>query len=94
MDISDVTAVDLQHDLIAPIIIDEYKEQVSERMEDEQYMIILSIYTSSVFQDFESFLRTHIDLVEDDIKLVLDEYNSSFITYELTPGIHAFKDLS
>ena len=63
-------------------------------MEDEQYVNILSIYTSSVFQDFESFLRTQIDLVEDDIKLVLDEYNSSFITYELQPCIYTFKDIS
>ena len=63
-------------------------------MNDEQYMNTLAIYTSSVFQDFESFLRTQIDLVEDDIKLVLDEYNSSFITYELEPGIYTFKDIS
>ena len=49
-------------------------------------MNLLAIYTSSVFQDSESFLRTQIDLIEDDIKLVLDEYNSSFITYELKPG--------
>ena len=63
-------------------------------MNDEQYMNILAFYTSSVFQDFESFLRTQIDLVEDDIKLVLDEYNSSFITYELEPGIYTFKDIS
>ena len=63
-------------------------------MKDEQYKKFLSIYTSSVFQDFESFLRTQIDLVEDDVRLVLDEYNSSFITYELTPGIYTFKDLS
>ena len=33
-------------------------------------------------------------MVEDDIKLVLGEYNSSFITYELTTGIYTFKDLS
>ena len=57
-------------------------------------MNILAIYTSSVFQDFESFLRTQIDLIEDDIKLVLDEYNSSFITYELEPGIYTFEDIS
>ena len=63
-------------------------------MEDGQYMNILSIYTSSVFQDIESFLRTQIDLVEDDIKLVLDEYNSSFIAYELQPVIYTFKDFS
>ena len=63
-------------------------------MKDEQYMNILSIYTRSVFQDFESFLRTEVDVTEDDIKLVLDEYNSSPITYELQPGIYTFKDIS
>ena len=63
-------------------------------MEKEQYMNILAIYIRSVFQDFESFLRTQIDLVEDDIKLVLDEYNSRFITYELQPGIYTFKYIS
>ena len=41
-------------------------------MEDGGYMNILARYTSSVFQDFESFLRTEVDLVEDDIKLVLE----------------------
>ena len=87
LDIEDITSADLQDEIIAPIIIEEYKEQVSKRMNDEQYMNFLAFYTSSVFQDFESFLRTQIDLIEDDIKLVLDEYNSSFITYELQPGI-------
>ena len=62
-------------------------------MEDDQYMDILSIYTSSVLQDFGSFLRTQIDSVEDDIKLVSDGYNSSFITYELQPDIYTFKDI-
>ena len=90
----DITAADLQDDIIAPIIIKEYNEQVTKRMNDEQYMNILAIFTSSVFQDFESFLRTQFDLVEDDIKLVLDEYNSSFITCELDPGIYTFKDIS
>ena len=62
-------------------------------MKDEQYMNILSIYTSSVFQGFESFLRAQIDLIEDDVKLVLDEYNSSFITYELEPGVYSFREV-
>ena len=57
-------------------------------------MKTLAIYNSSVFQDFESFLRTEIDLVEDDIRLVLDEFDSSFITYELTPSFSTFKDIS
>ena len=63
-------------------------------MKGGQNMGILSIYTSSVFQDFGSFLRTQIDSVEDDIKLVLHEYNSNFITYEITAGIYTFKDIS
>ena len=94
MGIEDITAKDLQDEIIAPFIIEEYEKQVTKRMNDEQYMNILAIYTSSVFQDFENFLRTQIDLVEDGIKLVLDEYNSSFITYELEPGIYTFKDFS
>ena len=94
LDISDITDEDLQDDIIAPIIIEEYKKQVTKRMEDGRYMNILARYTNSVFPDFESFLRTQIDLVESDNKLVLDEYNSNFITYELTPGIYTFNDVS
>ena len=73
LEISDITEADLQDDIIGPIIFDEYRNQVTRRMEDGQYKNILSIYTSSVFQDFESFLRAQIDLVEDDIRYVLDK---------------------
>ena len=94
LDISDITTEDLQDDIIAPIIVEEYKKQVTERMQDDGYKNILARYTSSVFQDFESFLRTEIDLVENDIKLVLDEYNSNFISYKLDPGIYSYKDIA
>ena len=94
LDISDITAADLQDDIIAPIIIEEYKKQVTKRMEVGGHMKILAGYVSSVFQDFESYLRTEVDLVEGDVKLVLDEYNSSFITYEIDLGIYTFKDIS
>ena len=33
-------------------------------------------------------------MVEDDIRLVLDKYNSGYFTYELEPGTYTFKDLS
>ena len=91
LDISDITAAGLQDDLIAPNVIEEYKEQVTKRMKNEQYMNIVAGYISSVFQDFESYLRTEVDLIEDDFILVLDEYNSSFITYDLQPGIYTLK---
>ena len=33
-------------------------------------------------------------MIEDDIRLVLDKYNSSFITDELKPGLYTFNGLS
>ena len=57
------------------------------------FLNFLPGYHSSVFQDFESYLRTEIDLVEDDIRLVLYKYKSGFITYELEPCIYNFEDL-
>ena len=59
-------------------------------MEDGRYMTILAGYTCSVFQDFQSYLRTEVDLVEDVIRLVLDKNISSFVTYELKQGIYKF----
>ena len=57
LDIEDITAEDLQDGIIGPIIIEEYNEQVTKRMNDEQYMNILAIYTRSVFQDLKVFLE-------------------------------------
>ena len=81
-------------DLIAPVIIEKYKEQVTKRMKDVGCMNIVTGYVISMFQDFESYLRTEVDLIEDNVRLVLDEYNSSFITYEISPGKYTFKDIS
>ena len=92
--IEDIKAADLQDEIIAPIIIEEYGKQITKRMKDDKYMEIIEGYSRPVFQDFESYLRIEVDLIEDDIKLVLDKYNSGFITYELQPGIYTFKDIS
>ena len=51
-------------------------------------------YTSSIFQDLEKYLRTKVDLVEDESGLVLDEHKSKFVTYEIPPGVYIFKYLS
>ena len=88
-----ITANDLQDETIAPTIATEYREQGTRRMKDDKYMRILAIYVNSIFQDSESFLRTEVDLVEDDVRLVLDEYNSSFNTYILQSGIYTLKDI-
>ena len=54
----------------------------------------LAVFTRSIFQYFKSFFGTDVDLVENDIRLVLAEFNSSFMLYEIEPGIYTFKDLS
>ena len=53
LDISDITATDLQDDIIAPIIIEEYIEQVTKRMKDVGYMNIIAGYFRSIFQHLE-----------------------------------------
>ena len=90
LDLSDFTATDLQ----GPIILKEYRDQVTKRMKAVGYTTIVADYIKSIFQHFESFLRTEVDLVEVDIRLVSNEYNSSFIIYELEPGISTNKDIS
>ena len=72
LDIEDITAADLQEEILAPNIIEEYRKQRTKRKKDDKYMNIVAGYVSSVFQDFESYLRTEVDLIEDDNKLVLD----------------------
>ena len=39
-------------------------------------------------------MRIVIDLPEEEIQLILKEYNSHFITYDLTPGIYSIQDIS
>ena len=92
-EITDNPTTDLQIDIIGPLIIEEYRNQLTKRLKAYQNRRFLEIYVNSIFQDFEGFFRTEVDLVEDAIRLDLDEYISSFITYELEPGIHTFEDL-
>ena len=77
---SDITATGLQDEIIAPNFIEEYREQVTTRMKKGKKMDTLTIYNRSIFQDFESFLGTEVDLVKEDISLVLDEFKISFKT--------------
>ena len=51
-------------------------------------------FSRSLFRDFESYSRIVVGLDEKDIQLILKEYNSHFIIYELTPGIYTIQDIS
>ena len=72
LDFSEIKASDLKDEIIAPIIIEEYREQITRRLEDNGYTNILQGYFRSIFQDFESYIRKEVDLVEVDIRLFLD----------------------
>ena len=63
LDISDITVADLQDEIKALNIIEEYREQVTKRMKDIGYKNIVAGFIRSIFQDFESYLRTEVDLV-------------------------------
>ena len=50
-------------------------------------------YARFSFRDLESYLRIIIGLDEDDIQLILKQYNANFVTYELYAGIYSIKDI-
>ena len=52
------------------------------KQQKERKMITVCLFyqvTLVVFQDFQNYLRTEIDLVEDVTRLVLDDYISGFL---------------
>ena len=69
-------------------------ENLFQKRHNNPYIKLLAGYTRSIFQDFESFLRSEVNLVEGDIRMVFDEYISGFITYEKLAGFYTLKDLS
>ena len=89
LEISHITNEHLDDEIIGPRISDEFIKLSNEKKNSDGYMILLLGYSASSFRDFESYLRLVIGLDEGDIQLILIEYNSHFITYELTPGIYS-----
>ena len=89
-----ITRDHLLDDETASRIIDEYHKLSQEKKSTDGYTILLTNYSRSQFRDFESCLRIRVGLDEEDIQLILKEYNSHFITYELSPGIYTMQDIS
>ena len=94
LNIPHITTEHLDDEILGPRIIDEYIKLTIEEKNRDGYMILLLGYSASSFRDFESYLRLVVGLDEVDIRLILKEYNSHFITYELTPGIYTIQDNS
>ena len=89
-----ITIEYLDDEILGPRIIDEFIKLSNEKKNRDCYMILLFGYCASSFRDFESYLRLVIGLDEEDIQLILKEYNSHFVTYQLTPGIYTMQDIS
>ena len=42
-------------------------------MKIDKYMDVLAGYPTFIFQDFKNYLRTELGLVENDIRLILED---------------------
>ena len=84
----------LLDDETASRVIDEYHKLSHEKKNSDGYTIFLLNYSISKFRDFESYLRIVVGLDEKDFQLILEEFNSHFVTYELNPGIYTIQDIS
>ena len=73
--ISHITNEHLDDEILGPRIIDEFIKLSNEKKNRDGYMILLFGYCASSFRDFESYLRLVIALDEEDIQLILKEYN-------------------
>ena len=94
LNISHITDDHLNDEILGPRIIDEFIKLSTEKKNTDGYMLLLLGYSRSLFRDFESYLRIVVGLDEEDFQLILKEYNSHFIVYELTPGIYTIQDIS
>ena len=93
LDISHITDDHLNDGILGPRIVDEFIKLSSEKKNTDGYMMVLLAYAKSPFRDFETNLRIVVRLEEEDIQLILKEYNCHFITYELPPGIYSVQDI-
>ena len=93
LNIPEITDDHLEDDILAPRIAETYRKLRSDKSSHDGYIILLMGYARSPFRDFESYLRIIVGLEEDNIQLILKQYNEKFITYELDPGNYTFEDL-
>ena len=92
LNIPEITDSHLEDETLTLLIIDTYRNLRSDKSSHDGYIILLMGYARSPFRDFESYLRIVVGL-EDNIRLILKQYNEKFITYELDPGNYTIEDL-
>ena len=93
LNIPNITDDHLEDKATADRIAETYWKLRSDKSTDDGYIILIMGYARSPFRDFESYLRIAVGLEEDNIRLILKQYNEKFITYELDPGKYTIEDL-
>ena len=93
LNIPEITDDVLEDDILTPRIAETYRKLRSDKLSHDGYIILLMGYARSQFRDFESYLRIVVGLEEDNIRLILRQYNEKFISYELDPGNYTIEDL-
>ena len=93
LNVPNITDDHLEDEILRPQIAKTYWELRSDKSSHDGYIILLMGYARSLFRDFESYLRIMIGLEEDNIQLILKQYNEKFVTYELEPGNYTIEDL-
>ena len=93
LDLSHITPEDIQQKTRGPDNNKTYRKLSIEESHSDGYNSLLLNYTQTPFRDFETYLRSLTGLKEDDIQLLLKQYNSKFNLYEISPGIYTFEDL-
>ena len=88
-----ITDDHLEDKATADIIAETYWKLISDTSSHDGYLILLMGYARSPFRDFESYLRIAVGLEEENIRLILKQYNENFNTYELDPGNYTIEDL-
>ena len=91
--IPNITDDHLEDETLAPRIAETYWKLRSDKSKYDGYTILLTGYAESSFRDFESYLRITIGLEEDNIQLILKQYNEKFVSYELDPGNYTIEDI-
>ena len=92
--LSDISPEDLKHEKPGPDIVKLYRVLSIEKSQIDGYFILFRRYLQSPFLDFESYLIILTGLNEDDIQLILKQYNSKFESYKNSPGVYTLKDLA
>ena len=93
LNIPEITDDHLEDRTIGPRIVETYRKLRLDKTSHDGYIILLTGYYNSSFRDFESYLRIVVGLEEDNIRLILKQYNEKFVIYQLDPGNYTIEDL-